>query len=221
MTSQNEARELRRVFNFLAGFASKHKLREALQPMLERRAQLAAFLRNSDAVAVLATENGAETRNSGADGGAAAPVLTPALIEPEQRRLATEIASLKERIEYADRGSETGEGCNGGGSSDTKWPSVAAASAGERKINARDLQQALAYLGKHSDKVRTLRELGGATPALFCQTATAEQIDAREHTSLLEPPPLFLELFSYGGETEGGRGHDMGSRRKSRRLRRL
>ena len=53
-SSLNEGRdrELRRVFNFLAGFAAKHKLREALQPRLERRAQLAACLRNRDAVAV-------------------------------------------------------------------------------------------------------------------------------------------------------------------------
>ena len=171
--SQSEP-ALRRVFLFLAGFAAKHKLREALQPHLERRAQLAALLRNRDAVAVhgAAGVTGGGTAGGGAAGSAAGAVgaaaaaaaaaasapalaLTPALIEPEQRRLASEIATLQAHLEHVDRsgggGSSSCGGAGGGAAGEVggeQQPQV------ERKITAKDLQQALAYLGKHADKAR-------------------------------------------------------------------
>ena len=93
--TQNEQRELKRVFTFIAGFAAKHRLRAALQPALERRARLEAHLRAPDAVRL-------------AGGGEQA--LTPALVEPELRALNAEIEALRSRIDAVDARPADGRG---------------------------------------------------------------------------------------------------------------
>ena len=45
--SQNDLRELRRVFEWLADFAPKFKVERELKPKLERRAKLALFRKSA------------------------------------------------------------------------------------------------------------------------------------------------------------------------------
>jgi len=114
--TQNEQRELKRVFDFLADFAPKHKLRKDLQPRLERKQKILSFKRNPDTVKIV-DDTGME--------------LPPDVIEGELQRLEEEIADIQRKIDAIDAKSDY-----------------------EKKIHPRDLQQALAYLGKHADKVR-------------------------------------------------------------------
>jgi len=114
--TQNEQRELHRVFEFLADFAPKHKLRKDLQPKLERKQKILSYKRNPDTVKIV-DDTGTE--------------LPPEIIEKELQRLEEEIAEIQRRIDAIDAKSDY-----------------------EKKIHPRDLQQALAYLGKHADKVR-------------------------------------------------------------------
>ena len=114
--TQNELRELRRVFDMLAGFAAKQRLRRALAPAQDRRAKILAFKRSPETVRVV-DENGVDVP---------VPVM-----EAELGRLEVEIATLQRRVDDVDAVPEA-----------------------ERKIQARDLQAALATLGKTADKVR-------------------------------------------------------------------
>lgn len=82
--SQNDLRELRRVFDFLADFAPKHKLRRELGPKLERRAKIATYKRNPDAVKIV-DETGVE--------------LPAQVVDLEDARLEAECAALQRRID--------------------------------------------------------------------------------------------------------------------------
>jgi calmodulin len=82
--SQNDLKELRRVYDFLADFAPKNKLRRELQPKLERRAKIAIFLRNPESVKMV-DETGAE--------------LPMAVVTLEDRRLEDECRELAARVE--------------------------------------------------------------------------------------------------------------------------
>ena len=89
--SQNDLRELRRVFDFLSDFAPKHKLRRELQPKQERRAKIATFLRNQESVKIV-DETGAE--------------LPLAVVTLEDRRLEEECGALTRRISDIDAKSD-------------------------------------------------------------------------------------------------------------------
>ena len=166
--TQNEQRELKRVFTFLAGFAAKHRLRVALQPALERRARLEAHLRTPDAVRL-------------AGGGETA--LTPALIEPELRALAAEIAALRGRIDAVDARPPDG-------------------GRDARRISARALQMALAHLGKRAVRVRGrgAARRGAARHATSMRTHTRARArsPARRHLAAAcltrAPPPPQKEV---------------------------
>jgi hypothetical protein len=114
--TQNEQRELKRVFDFLQDFAAKQKYRQHLQPKLDRKAKILAFKKNPEAVKIV-DETGAE--------------LPLGVIEAELLRLETEIADLQRHIDAYDARLDA-----------------------EKKIHPKDLQQALAFLGKHTEKVR-------------------------------------------------------------------
>lgn len=113
--TQNEQRELKRVFEFLADFAPKYKLRRELQPKLERKQRIMAYKRNPDTVKIV-DDAGVE--------------LPPEIIDRELHRLEEEISETQRRIDAIDAKSDY-----------------------EKKIHPKDLQQALAYLGKHAEKV--------------------------------------------------------------------
>lgn len=85
--SQNDLRELRRVYDLLADFAPKNKLRRELKPKQERRAKIATFLANQESVKIV-DETGAE--------------LPLAVVTLEDRRLQEECAALTRRIEEID-----------------------------------------------------------------------------------------------------------------------
>lgn len=112
--TQNEQRELKRVFDFLADFAPKHKLRKELQPKLERKQKILSYKRNPDTVKIV-DDTGVE--------------LPPSVIESELQHLEEEIAEIQRKIDAIDSKNDY-----------------------EKKIHPRDLQQALAFLGKHADK---------------------------------------------------------------------
>ena len=112
--SQNEYRELKRVFDYMADFAPKYKLRKDLQPRLDRKAKIEAYYKNPEAVKII-DESGEE--------------LGAAVLAAELERLEREIASVQGQIDAIDARPD-----------DVK------------KIHPRDLQQALAFLGKHTEK---------------------------------------------------------------------
>ena len=113
--TQNEYRELRRVFSFLSNYATKQRLRRELAPRAERRDRIREFLRSPDTMK-LVDETGEE--------------VPEAAIAAELARLEEDIADSQRRIDACDAGPES-----------------------ERKIYARDLQHALATLGKPCEKV--------------------------------------------------------------------
>jgi hypothetical protein len=115
--SQNEYRELKRVFDYLSDFAPKYKLRKELQPRLDRKAKIAAFHKNPEAVKIV-DESGAE--------------MPAHVLEGEQARLEAEIADIQNQIDAIDARPDE-----------------------SKKIHPRDLMQALNFLGKHVEKVRT------------------------------------------------------------------
>ena len=82
--SHNDIKDLRRVYDFLADFAPKNKLRRELQPKLERRAKIAMFLRNPESVKMV-DETGAE--------------LPMAVVTLEDRRLEAECRELAARVD--------------------------------------------------------------------------------------------------------------------------
>jgi len=81
-TSQ-DMRQLRFVFDFLADFAPKQKLRRELEPKVERRQKIALFLKNPEAVKIV-DETGAE--------------LPLKVVELEDKRLETECRELNGQI---------------------------------------------------------------------------------------------------------------------------
>jgi calmodulin len=89
--SQNDLKELRRVYDFLADFAPKHKLQRELQPKLDRRAKIALFLRNPEAMKVV-DETGSE--------------LPMAVVTLEDKRLEDECRELRGRIAAFDAKSD-------------------------------------------------------------------------------------------------------------------
>ncbi len=123
--TQNEQRELKRVFDFLADFASKQKYRHQLQPKEERKAKIMAYKKSPETVK-LVDDAGIE--------------LTPAVIETELARLESECADLQRHIDAIDARNDS-----------------------EKKIHPTDLQQALAFLGKHTEKVCSASLLMGYT----------------------------------------------------------
>jgi hypothetical protein len=82
--SQNDLRELRRVFDWVANFAPKHKIERELKPKLERRVKLALFKRNPDSVKIV-DETGVE--------------LPMAVVEREDQRLEAECRGLQGKID--------------------------------------------------------------------------------------------------------------------------
>jgi hypothetical protein len=85
--TQNEQRELKRVFDFLADFAPKHKLRKDLQPKLERKQKIMSYKRNPDTVKIV-DDTGTE--------------LPAEIIEKELQRLEEEIAEIQRKIDAID-----------------------------------------------------------------------------------------------------------------------
>lgn len=85
--TQNELRELKRVFDFLADFAPKHKLRKELEPKMERKQKILAYKRNPDTVKIV-DDSGNE--------------LEPAIIDAELGKLEDELAELNRRIDGID-----------------------------------------------------------------------------------------------------------------------
>ena len=112
--SQNEYRELKRVFDYMADFAPKYKLRKDLQPRLDRKAKIQAYYKNPEAVKIV------DELGEG---------LSAGVLAAELERLEREIASVQGQIDAIDARPD-----------DVK------------KIHPRDLQQALAFLGKHAEK---------------------------------------------------------------------
>ena len=131
---QSEARELRRVFDLLAGFSSRQRLRRLLAPALECRAKLIADqLSNDNSSDELTKKN-------------AVVALKEGLSHVEE-----DITALQRRIADVDAVPEA-----------------------ERKIQSKDLQSALAMLGKACDKVKNqivLKETLVATRSLpdYCR----------------------------------------------------
>ena len=114
--TQNEYKELKRVFEFLANFAPKQKLRRELEPRAERRAKIQSFKAHMDSMKMV-DETGQEV-----------PLR---VIDEELRRIEHDIHGLQRRIESLD-----------------------AIPQSDKKIHCRDLQLALAFLGKQADKAR-------------------------------------------------------------------
>jgi hypothetical protein len=85
--SQNEWRELKRVFDYMADFAPKFKLRKDLQPRLDRQAKIAAYHKNPDAVKIV-DESGAE--------------LPGHVLDQELRRIESEISDIQRQIDAID-----------------------------------------------------------------------------------------------------------------------
>jgi len=113
--SQNEQRELKRVFDFMCDFAPKHRLRKELQPRADRKAKIMSFKKNPEAVKIV-DEAGHE--------------LSEDILDAELLILDKEMNELQHQIDQIDAKPDT-----------------------EKKVHPRDLQQALAFLGKHTDKV--------------------------------------------------------------------
>jgi hypothetical protein len=85
--TSNEEKELRRVFDYLANFSPKYKLRRRMQPLLDRRQKIMQFKRNPDAIRIV-DEAGVE--------------LTPEQLEKELEHIEAEIATLKAQVDEID-----------------------------------------------------------------------------------------------------------------------
>lgn len=119
--SQNELRELRRVFGFLAGFAAKQRLQQALAPA---RARLDAIAR-SPAGGGNAAAGGA-VRVVDEDG----VEVPPHVLAAEAARLGGLAGGLQRELDALD-----------------------AAPLAARRIRPQDVQLALEFLGKPTDRV--------------------------------------------------------------------
>lgn len=85
--TNNDLRELKRVFDYLADFTAKHKVRKQLVPKEERRAKILMYKKNPDAVKIV-DEFGQE--------------LPAPVIEAELQRLESEIAQHSQEIAAID-----------------------------------------------------------------------------------------------------------------------
>ncbi len=85
--TSNEEKELRRVYDHLANFSPKYKLRKRMQPLLDRKQKIMQFKRNPDAIRIV-DEAGVE--------------LTPDQLEKELEHIEGEIDTLKIQIDEID-----------------------------------------------------------------------------------------------------------------------
>lgn len=83
----NEEKELRRVYDYLAHFAPKHKLRRRMQPMQDRKYKIQQFKKNPDAIRIV-DEAGVE--------------LSPEHLEAELEHINSELESLQTQINEID-----------------------------------------------------------------------------------------------------------------------
>ena len=96
--SQNDLRELRRVFDWVSNFAPKHKIERELKPKLERRVKLTLFKRNPDSVKIV-DETGVE--------------LPMAVVEREDARLEGECRGLQAKIDDINAKPDTEKAIHG------------------------------------------------------------------------------------------------------------
>jgi hypothetical protein len=83
----NEEKELRRVYDYLANFAPKHKLRKRMQPLLDRRYKIMQYKKNPDAIRIV-DESGVE--------------LSSEHLEAELAHINTEVDSLQAQVAEID-----------------------------------------------------------------------------------------------------------------------
>lgn len=83
----NEEKELRRVYDYLANFSPKHKLRKRMQPLLDRRYKIMQYKKNPDAIRIV-DESGVE--------------LSSEHLEAELAHINTEVDSLQAQIGEID-----------------------------------------------------------------------------------------------------------------------
>lgn len=110
--SQNEFKELKRVFDFLCDFSPKHKLTNELKPKLEVKSKILSYKQNPGAVK-LVDEHGEP--------------LPPEDIDQELRRIDQECQEIQAKID-------------------------AIKNRTDKKVKPKDLQEALAFLGKKTHK---------------------------------------------------------------------
>eukprot|EP01138_Halocafeteria_seosinensis_P007812 gb/GECG01007982.1/.p1 GENE.gb/GECG01007982.1/~~gb/GECG01007982.1/.p1 ORF type:complete len:252 (+),score=51.08 gb/GECG01007982.1/:1-756(+) len=110
--TQNEFKELKRVFDFLCDFSPKHKLTNELKPKLEVKSKILSYKQNPGAVK-LVDENGDS--------------LPEEHIEHELRRIESDCQEIQGKID-------------------------AIKNKTDKKIKPKDLQEALAFLGKKTHK---------------------------------------------------------------------
>lgn len=82
--TQDESKQLERVFNYLCDFAAKNKLFKEREPKLERKSKILAYKKNPEAVKII-DETGRE--------------LSPEEIDFELRKIDDECADITQRIE--------------------------------------------------------------------------------------------------------------------------
>ena len=85
--TSNEEKELRRVYDHLANFSPKYKLRKRMQPLLDRKQKIMQFKRNPDAIRIV-DEAGVE--------------LTPEQLDKELEHIEGEIDTLRVQIDEID-----------------------------------------------------------------------------------------------------------------------
>lgn len=85
--TSNEEKELRRVYDYLAHFAPKHKLRREMQPKIARRQKILQFKKNPDAIRIV-DEAGVE--------------LTPEQLESELEIINEQIMEIEAQIAEID-----------------------------------------------------------------------------------------------------------------------
>ena len=86
--TQDESRQLRRVFDYLCDYASKSRLEKQRQPKLDRKSKILAYKKNPEAVKIV-DDSGRE--------------LSAEQIDTELRRIDDECAEISERIDAIDR----------------------------------------------------------------------------------------------------------------------
>lgn len=82
--TQDESKQLERVFNYLCDFAAKNKLFKEREPKLERKSKILAYKKNPEAVKII-DETGRE--------------LTPDEIDAELAKIDEECADITQQIE--------------------------------------------------------------------------------------------------------------------------
>lgn len=85
--TSNEEKELRRVYDYVANFAPKYKLRRRMQPLQDRKAKILQFKRNPDAIRIV-DESGVE--------------LTSEQLDKELEHIDGELATLRAQVDEID-----------------------------------------------------------------------------------------------------------------------